>query len=105
MHNSLLGFSEIIKDCADLASGEKLAVGVVARGLQLLTELGNAVDPTHQVTGGGARVAVGEVEERKLLFAVTTDFHYAGCLIVVVTLGLLMSNADVYDFFYGTYDA
>ena len=101
----LSGFSQIIKDCADLASGEILAVGVVASGCQLLAELGNAVDPTHQVAGGGARVAVGEVEERKLLFAVTTDFHNAGCLIVVVTLGLLMSNADVYNFFYGTYDA
>ena len=100
-----LGFSEIIKDGADLASGEILAVGVVASGCKLIAELGNAVDPTHQVAGGGARVAVGEVEERKLLFAVTTDFHNAGCLIVVVTLGLLMSNADVYDFFYGTYDA
>ena len=100
----VLGFSEIIKDGADLASGEILAVGVVACGLKLLAELGIAVDPTHQVAGGGARVAIGEVEERKLLLAVTTDFHNAGCLIVVVTLGLLMSNADVYDFFYGTYD-
>ena len=46
-----------------MASGEILAVRVVAGGLQLLAELGIAVDPTHQVAGGGARVAVGEVEE------------------------------------------
>lgn len=104
MHNSLLGFSEIIKDGADLASGEILAVGVVACGCKLLAELGNAVDPTHQVACGGARVAVGKVKERKLLFAVASYFHNAGCLIVVLTLILLMSNAEVYDFFYGTYD-
>ena len=72
----LLGFSEIIKDGADLASGEILAMGVVAGALQLLAELGNAVDPTHQVAGGGARVAVGKVELCKLLFAVTADFHF-----------------------------
>ena len=100
----LLGFSEIIKDCADLASGEILAMIVIACGGQLLVELGIAVDPTHQVAGGGARVAVGEVEERKLLFAVASYFHNAGCLIVVVTLGLLMSNAEGYDFFYGSYE-
>ena len=101
----LSGVSEIIKDGADLASGEILAMGVIAGALQLLAELGNAVDPTHQVAGGGARVAVGEVEERKLLFAVASYFHNVGCLIVVVTLAFLMSNAESYDFFYGTYDA
>ena len=72
----LSGFSEIIKNGADLASGEILAMGVVAGALQLLAELGNAVDPTHQVACGGARVAGGEVEERKLLFAITADFHF-----------------------------
>ena len=72
----LSGFSEIIKDGADLASGEILAVGVVACALQLLAELGNAVDPTHQVAGGGAWVAGGEVEHCKLLFAITADFHF-----------------------------
>ena len=72
----LSGFSEIIKDDAYLARGEKLAVGVVACGCKLLSELGIAVDPTHQVACGGARGAVGEVKERKLLFAVTMDFHF-----------------------------
>ena len=100
----LSGFSEIIKDGADLASGEILAMGVVACGLKLLAEIGIAVDPTHQVACGGARVAVGEVKERKLLFAVASYFHNAGCLIVVVTLILFMSNVESYDFFYGTYD-
>ena len=72
----LSGFSEIVKDGADLASGEILAMGVIAGALQLLAELGNAVDPTHQVAGGGARVAVGEVKHCKLLLAVTADFHF-----------------------------
>ena len=101
----LSGFSEIIKDGADLASGEILAVRVVACGCQLLAELGNAIDPTHQVACCGARVAVGEIELCKLLFAITSYFHNNGCLIVVLTLILLMYNAEVYDFFYGTYDA
>ena len=72
----LSGFSEIIKDGADLARGEILAMGVVACSCKLLSELGNAVDPTHQVACGGARVAVGEIEHCKLLFAVTVDFHF-----------------------------
>ena len=58
----LSGFSEIIKNGADLASGEILAMIVIACGDKLLAELGIAVDPTHQVTCGSARVAVGEVE-------------------------------------------
>ena len=72
----LSGFSEIIKDGADLARGEILAVGVVACGLKLLAEIGIAIDPTHQVACGGARVAVGEIEHCKLLFAVTSYFHF-----------------------------
>ena len=72
----LSGFSEIIKDGTDLASGEILAMGVIAGALQLLAELGNAVDPTHQVAGGSARVAGGEIEHCKLLFAITSYFHF-----------------------------
>ena len=72
----LSGFSEIIKDGADLSSGEILAMGVIAGVLQLLAELGYAVDPTHQVAGGGARVAFWKVEHCKLLLAVTADFHF-----------------------------
>ena len=69
-----------------------------AGALQILAELGNAVDPTHQVAGGSARVAVGEVEERKILFAVASYFHNAGCLIVVVTLRDSRHNAGSYIF-------
>ena len=98
----LSGFSEIIKNGADLASGEILAMIVIACGDKLLAELGIAVDPTHQVACGGARVAVGEVEHCKLLFAIASCLHNEGCLIVVVTLILLMSNAGRYDFFYGS---
>ena len=67
--------SEVIKDGADLAGGEELAVAVVACGVQLLQKRPVAVYPTHQMVGGNARVAVGKVEHGKLLFAVTSYFH------------------------------
>ena len=67
--------SKEIEDGAHLAGGEILAVGVIAGGFQLLLERRIAVNPAHQVAGGGAGVAVGEVEHGKLLFGVTTDFH------------------------------
>ena len=69
------GFSEVIKYGAYLASGEILAVAVVARGSQLLLERRNAVDPAHQMVGGGAWVTVGEVEQGKLLFGIASYFH------------------------------
>ena len=68
-------FSEVVEDGAYLAGGEILAVVVIACGSQLLLESRIAVDPAHQMVGGGAGVAVGEVEQGKLLFAVTTDSH------------------------------
>ena len=55
-------FSQVIKDGAYLASGEKLAMLVISGGKQLLLELGNAIDPTHQMASGGARFAVWEIE-------------------------------------------
>ena len=67
--------TEIIEDGTDLASGEILTVAVVACGFQLSQERLVAVDPTHQMFGGNARVAVGKVEHGKLLFAVTSYFH------------------------------
>ena len=85
-----------------MASGEKLAMRIIACVAELLAERRIAIDPAHQVARGGARVAIGKIEERKLLFAVASYFHNAGCLIVVVTLILLMSNAERYDFFYGS---
>ena len=68
-------FSQVIEYGTYLASGEILAMRVIACGFQLLQERRIAVDPAHQMVGGGARVAVGEVEQGKLLFAVATDFH------------------------------
>ena len=65
----------MIEDSAYLASSEKLAMWVIACGTKLIAELRNAINPAHQVAGGGARVAVGEVEHCKLLFAITADFH------------------------------
>ena len=76
-HNShgCLWFSEVIEDGTYLASGEILAVSVIASGFQLLLERLVALYPAHQVAGCSARVAVGEVEHGKLLFAVTAYFH------------------------------
>ena len=67
--------TEVIEDGTDLASGKELTVAVVACGFQLLQERLVAVDPTHQMVGGNARVAVGKIEHGKLLFAVTSYFH------------------------------
>ena len=67
--------TEIIEDGAYLASGEELTVAVVACGVQLLQKRLVAVDPTHQMVGGNARVAVGKIEHCELLFAVTSYFH------------------------------
>ena len=67
--------SEVIEDGAYLASGKELTVAVVACGVQLLQKRPVAVDPTHQMVGGDARIAVGKVEHGKLLFAVTSYFH------------------------------
>lgn len=63
-----------------MASGEKLAMRVIACIAELLAERWIAINPAHQVARGGARVAIGEIEERKLLFAVTSDFHKNICL-------------------------
>ena len=67
--------SEIIKDGANLASGEILAVAVVTCGFQLLFERRIAVDPAHQVASRRSRVAVGEVEHGKFLFGIASYFH------------------------------
>lgn len=68
-------FSEVIEYGAYLASGEILAMRVIACCLQLSLERRIAVDPTHQMIGGGARVAVREVEQGKLLFGIASYFH------------------------------
>lgn len=67
--------SEVIEYGAYLASGEILTVAVIASRFQLSLKRRVAVDPTHQMVGGDARVAVGKVEHGKLLFAVTSYFH------------------------------
>ena len=67
--------TQVIKDGAYLASGEILAIAVIAGGFQLLKERGIPVDPAHQMAGCRAGVAVGKVEHGKLLFAVTSYLH------------------------------
>ena len=68
--------TEVIDDGTHLAGGEELTVAVVACGMQLSKERLVAVDPTHQMVRGGARIAVGKIEHCKLLFAVTSDIHF-----------------------------
>ena len=68
--------TEVIDDGTHLAGGEELTVAVVACGMQLSQERLVAVDPTHQMVRGGARIAVGKIEHCKLLFAVTSDIHF-----------------------------
>ena len=84
-----LGLAQEIEDGAYLSRGEKLAVRIVSCSLQLLLQRGIAVYPSHEVAGGGARVAVGEVEHGKLLFAVTVYFH---CRVemLVITMAVRM---------------
>ena len=67
--------AEVIEDHAYLASGEILAIAVIAGGFQLLKKRGIPVDPAHQMAGCRAGVAVGKVEHGKLLFAVTSYLH------------------------------
>ena len=54
--------SEIIEDGAYLASGEILAVAVIAGGFQLQKERGITVDPAHQMAGCRTGITVGKVE-------------------------------------------
>ena len=68
--------TEVIDDGTHLAGGEELTVAVVACGMQLSQERLVAVDPTHKMVRGGARIAVGKIEHCKLLFAVTSDIHF-----------------------------
>ena len=63
-----------------MASGEKLAMRIIACVAELFAERWISINPAHQVARGGARVAIGEIEERKLLFAITADFHKNVCL-------------------------
>ena len=74
-YDLLSWFPEVIKYGAYLASGEILAMIVIASCLQLSLERGIAVDPAHQMVGGDARGAVGKVEHGKLLFGIASYFH------------------------------
>ena len=55
--------AEILEDGAYLASGEILAVAVVACGFQLLLKGWVAVDPTHQMAGCCSWIAFWEIKK------------------------------------------
>jgi hypothetical protein len=53
-----LGFTEEVEDVGDLHRGELLAVLAVTGGGELLEKVGDALDPSHQVSTGS--IASGE---------------------------------------------
>ena len=70
-----LWFSKIFHNHSNLCGCEELGTSAVMELCQGFQQRKTAVDPTHQMIGGDARVAVGKVEHCKLLFAVTSYFH------------------------------
>ena len=78
IHLTSSRFSQLLDDSFHLSGRKRLAGGFVACRLQLLPELGAAVNPTHQVAHGRAWAAVWEVHQRQFLFAICTNdkvFH------------------------------
>ena len=71
-----LRFPELCDYGADLSWREGFAGGVVAGLLEFVPEGCAAANPRHEVVDGCARVAVGEVQEGKLLLGVRFVVHY-----------------------------
>ena len=67
------GFTQLCDYGADLSWREGFAGGVVAGLLEFVPEGCAAANPRHEVVDGCARVAVGEVQEGKLLLGVRAD--------------------------------
>ena len=78
LHLTSSWFSQLLYDSFYLTGRKRLAGGFVAHLLQLLTKLGAASNPTHQVAHGCVWAAVWEVHQRQFLFGVCTNdkvFH------------------------------
>ena len=67
------GFPQLCDYGADLSWCEGFAGGVVAGLLEFVPEGCASANPRHEVVDGCARVAVGEVQEGKLLLGVRPD--------------------------------
>ena len=58
-----LGFTEEVEDVGDLHRGELLAVLAVTGGGELLEKVGDALDPSHQVSTGYCWSSIGKIQE------------------------------------------
>ena len=58
-----LGFTEEVEDVGDLHRGELLAVLAVTGGGELLEKVGDALDPSHQVSTGYRWSSIGKIQE------------------------------------------
>ena len=67
-----LGFTEEVEDVGDLHRGELLAVLAVTGGGELLEKVGDALDPSHQVSTGYCWSSIGKIQESKLLLGITS---------------------------------
>ena len=70
LHLTSSWFSQLLYDSFYLTGRKRLAGGFVAHLLQLLTKLGAASNPTHQVAHGCVWAAVWEVHQRQFLLGV-----------------------------------
>ena len=67
-----LGLTEEVEDVGDLHRGELLAVLAVTGGGELLEKVGDALDPSHQVSTGYCWSSIGKIQESKLLLGITS---------------------------------
>ena len=58
-----LGLTEEVDDVGDLHRGELLAVLAVTGGGELLEKVGDALDPSHQVSTGYCWSSIGKIQE------------------------------------------
>ena len=58
-----LGLTEEVEDVGDLHRGELLAVLAVTGGGELLEKVGDALDPSHQVSTGYCWSSIGKIQE------------------------------------------
>ena len=58
-----LGLTEEVEDVGDLHRGELLAVLAVTGGGELLEKVGDALDPSHQVSTGYCWSSIGKIQK------------------------------------------
>ncbi len=58
-----LGLTEEVENVGDLHRGELLAVLAVTGGGELLEKVGDALDPSHQVSTGYCWSSIGKIQK------------------------------------------